>query len=104
MTERYETLEPYINKRVTLTATFQKYGLLHGPNTKSTLLTNLKLHNITLDHLWLNDKTLVEAKLKTNQPITIIATIRTRNRPPEHIANPPIKDIALKKIHIIKDK
>ena len=102
-TERYDAMEEYINETVTLRVNFQKYGILHGTNDKATLLTNIKLNNhYKLDHIWVDSQVLVAAKLRTNQPITIEATVKIRKRPPEDIFAPPLIDINLRNITILK--
>ena len=101
-TERYATMELYLNQRLHLQVTFQKYGLLHGTGNKATCLKDIKLDGtIVIDHIWVNSQTLLDAKLRTNQAITIEATVRLRKRPPTDIFQPPIKDIQLLKITIL---
>ena len=101
-TERYITMEPYINQRIKLQVTFQKYGILHGTDRKTTCLKEIKLNNtIVIDHIWVDSQTLLDAKLRTNQKLTVEATVRTRNRPPTDIFQPPTQDIQLLKITIL---
>ena len=95
-------MEPYLNQRLQLQVTFQKYGLLHGTDRKATCLKDIKLDsNLIIDHIWVNSQTLLDAKLRTNQKLTIEATVRLRKRPPTDIFQPPIKDIKLLKITIL---
>jgi len=95
MTERYKALKKYIDQEVTIKATFQKYGIDHATNTKSTCLKNLKIANITIDHLWVDSPELVNQQLKTNQHISITALVEKRLRAPTNIFNDPVKDIKL---------
>ncbi len=103
-TDRYKTAEYLLNKPTQFKATFQKYGISHGTDDKLTLLVNLK-HNDTviIDHIWVDSTELLQAKLRTNQPITLTATVKTRKRPPTSLYDPPLLDIKLTKI-ILKDK
>ena len=99
-TKRYTEMEEYLNQTITIKATFQKYGILHGTSDKATLLVNLKHNNQTLDHIWVNSKDLLNAKLRTNQPITIQAKVGTRKRPSTNLYDPPTLDIKLRNITI----
>jgi len=95
-------MEPYLNKRLKLQVTFQKYGLLHGTGKKTSCLKNIRLNGqLLIEHLWIHSETLVEAKLRTNQPITIQATIRGRKRPPENLFSEPLIDITLRKVILL---
>ena len=95
MTERYKLLKKYIDQEVTIKATFQKYGIDHATNTKSTCLKNLKIGNITIDHIWVNSPELVSRRLKTNQRIDITALVEKRLRAPAYIFDDPVKDLKL---------
>jgi len=103
-TERYSNVKEYINKRLVLTCTYNKYGLLKGESVKSTCLRDIKLEDGTIlaDHIWITDEEFVKAKLRTGQALQIEATIRERVRPSKTLFDEPLLDIKLGKPRLLK--
>jgi hypothetical protein len=81
-TQRYRACQDYFSQRITFYATFSKYGMGNLPYERVSCLTNLVSENkqLEIDHVWIKSDHLLSAKLRTNQPIKIRATIRPRKR------------------------
>jgi len=95
-TERYKAAKEYLGQLVTIQCTFQKYGIDNGTGKKTTCLGNLRVDGVEiLDHVWMTNELLVNAKLRTKQKITIKAIFKARLRPTDSIYGGSIKDIQL---------
>jgi len=100
-TQRYINSKEHISKYVEIKAIFQKYGINHGNTERTTCLTNLKVNDIEIiDHTWCISKELINAKLRTGQPIIIKAKISERIRPTQKIGISEL-DVKISKIQFI---
>lgn len=100
MTNRAEEISEYINKRVTIQCTFAKYGKQSGTDMKVTCLSNVKIigSELTIDHVWTDNKKFVDLTLRPGNKLTFKAIIRKRNRPSDSIYDEPTIDVRLSKV------
>jgi len=98
---RYICLKHLVNSFSDFDCYFSKYGHKAGTRTKTTCLKvvqSLNDNDLVIDHIWVKSQTLVNAKLRTGQKISITAKVKKRKRPGLHIFDDVIMDITLTKV------
>jgi len=75
-------LENYIGERINISCTVQKHGSSKGSLNKTICLGNIEHEGVVIyDHMWLQSKKLLNAKLHNGQTIKLEVTIAKRKRP-----------------------
>ena len=102
-TERYALAKEYLSNHMVFKCKFQKYGVMAGNSVRATCLTLIKPEgsDIEIDHLWVESLELVDAKLRTGQPITIKGTLVKRKRPSAESSEIQL-DLRLNNVKLIK--
>ncbi len=103
ISERYQTLEHLVEKRVLITGSFRKYSAA-GETPRSSLITNVHADGTYIDHIWCISKYLTKARLRTAQKVAFYATLTVRKRAPLNIDARARLDIQLEQIELIKPK
>ena len=105
-TDRYIQLSGLLTKSLpAIKCQFQKYGINHGTSKRQVLLVNLQITpEVTIDHLWVTSPSLVSAKLRTNQPITVSGKLAKRTRPGVTYKDEPTLDVQLTKVILCENQ